>query len=106
MEKDSVRYPSAEDTVDDALIEASGYKITQAMINAGKPTHDYVAWTISMAPADNPKIAVAVMIIDGGYSSNAAPVARDILEAYFGIDAQDSKIKVNKTDMDGKNRVQ
>ena len=59
-----------------------------------------------MAPADNPKIAVAVMIIDGGYSSNAAPVAKDILEAYLGLDEADNKVKVNKTDMDGKNRVQ
>lgn len=106
MQKDSERYPSEEDTVDDALIEASGYKITQSMINSYKQTHDYVAWTIAMAPADNPKIAVAVMIIDGGYSSNAAPVAKDILEAYLGLDEADNKVKVNKTDMDGKNRVQ
>ncbi len=106
MEKDPERYPSEEDTVDDALIEVSNYKITQSMINSYKQTHDYVAWTISMAPADNPKIAVAVMIIDGGYSSNAAPVAKDILEAYLGIDDADNKVKVSKTDMDGKNRVQ
>lgn len=44
------------------------------------------------------------MIIDGGYSSNAAPVAKDILEAYFGFDEEE--IEVNKTDMNGINRVQ
>ncbi len=105
MEEEPERYPSEDETVDDALIEASNYKITQTMIDSYKSTHDYVAWTIAMAPADDPQIAVAVMIIDGGYSSNAAPVARDILEAYLNLD-DDDEVKVVKTDMDGKNRAQ
>lgn len=104
MEENPERYPSEDDTVDDALIEASNFKITQSRIDSYKGTHDYVAWTIAMAPADDPKIAVVVMIIDGGYSSNAAPVVKDILEAYFGFDEEE--IKVNKTDMNGINRVQ
>lgn len=106
MEENPQRYPSEDDTVDDALIEASNYKITQRMINSYKGKHDYVAWTIAMAPADNPKIAVAVMIIDGGYSSNAAPVARDIIEAYLGLSEEEQTVKVKKTDMNGTNRAQ
>ena len=37
------------------------------------------------APADNPQIAVAVVIERGVWGSYTAPVARDILEAYFGL---------------------
>lgn len=44
---------------------------------------------ICYAPADNPKVAVAVVIEHGVWGANAAPVARDVLEKYFGIDGQD-----------------
>lgn len=39
---------------------------------------------ICFAPADDPKIAVAVIIEKGWQGYTAAPVARDILEYYFG----------------------
>lgn len=105
MDKEPQRYPSEEDTVEDALIEASNFKITQSMIDSYKNSHDYVAWTIAMAPADDPKIAVVCMIIDGGYSSNAAPVTKDIISAYLGLEDNEN-VKVNKTDMNGKNKEQ
>ncbi|ANE45064.1 cell division protein FtsI [Paenibacillus swuensis] len=38
---------------------------------------------IAYAPADNPKLAVAVVVPDGGYGGwGAAPIARQIFEAY------------------------
>ena len=40
---------------------------------------------VSYAPADDPKIAVAVVIERGAWGSFAAPVARDILKEYFDI---------------------
>ena len=42
---------------------------------------------IAYAPADNPKIAVAVVIEHGVWGSNVAPVAKDILKEYFGLDS-------------------
>lgn len=105
MEDEPERYETEEKTVDEALIKASNYKITQSMIDSGKDGYDYFAWTIAMAPADNPKIAVAVMLVEGGYSSNAAPVARDIIEAYMSAyDEED--IAVYKIDQNGTNKVQ
>ncbi len=45
------------------------------------PTH---AWFVAFAPAEAPEVAVLVFIWNGGEGSqNAAPVARQILEAYF-----------------------
>jgi penicillin-binding protein 2 len=38
---------------------------------------------IGFAPFDNPKIAVAVLITDGGHGGYIAPVARAMYEAYF-----------------------
>ena len=58
-----------------------------------------------MAPADDPEIAIVVMLVDGGYSSNAAPVVKDLINAYLEQDKADST-NVNKTDMNGTNEMQ
>lgn len=43
------------------------------------------SWFACYAPADNPQIAVAVLVEEGGEGSvAAAPVVRKIVEAYFG----------------------
>jgi penicillin-binding protein 2 len=42
---------------------------------------------VCYAPAEDPTIAVAVVVEHGGHGgSDAAPVARKVLEAYFGLD--------------------
>ena len=41
------------------------------------------AWFIAFAPAENPKIAVAVMVENRGSSHVAAPIARKIMDAYL-----------------------
>lgn len=55
----------------------------------GVPPH---AWFVGFAPADDPKIAVAVLIENGGVAGNettgglaAAPVAADVIKAYLGL---------------------
>jgi penicillin-binding protein 2 len=60
-------------------------KTGSAEISANsKDTH---AWFASFAPVDHPQIVVVVMMERGGHGgSAAAPVARKVLEAYFGLD--------------------
>lgn len=108
MEEEPERYPTVDDTVDEALIAASDYKITYAMINKDKGSYEYFAWTIAMAPAEKPEIAVAVMLVEGGYSSNAAPVIKGIFNEYFDLnkDGEQKKEKINKASVNGKNRMQ
>jgi penicillin-binding protein 2 len=44
------------------------------------------AWFVGVAPAENPKIAIAVIIEHGGWGgSAAAPFARDLIKEYLGI---------------------
>ena len=47
------------------------------------------AWFIAFAPAEDPRIAVAVLVENGGFgASAAAPIARKVLDAYLlGPDA-------------------
>ena len=49
------------------------------------------AWFTSFAPAENPEIAVTVLVEHGGHGgSAAAPVAKKVLERYF---AKKNKLK-------------
>ncbi|MFW6115452.1 MAG: penicillin-binding protein 2 [Chloroflexota bacterium] len=50
---------------------------------AGTAPH---SWFAAYAPADNPEIALAVMVENAGEGSTvAAPLARQVIEAYFGL---------------------
>ena len=105
MDEEPERYSSEDETVDEALMKASNYKITQSMINSYKDGYDYYSWTITLAPADDPQIAVAVLLVEGGFSSNAAPVAKDIIADYLDV-YEEEETSVSKTDMDGTNKIQ
>lgn len=55
----------------------------------GHPDNRTHAWYTTYAPADKPEIAVTVLIESGGEgSTNASPVAREILRWYFSPDKQ------------------
>ncbi len=41
------------------------------------------AWFVAFAPADEPKIAVAVLLENAGKGSNAVPAAREIMKEYI-----------------------
>jgi penicillin-binding protein 2 len=57
-----------------------------AEIAAGPAHWKPHAWFVAYAPAENPKIAVAVIIEHGEHGSSAAgPVARDIIKSYLGV---------------------
>ncbi|MFF2480787.1 peptidoglycan D,D-transpeptidase FtsI family protein [Paenibacillus sp. NPDC058071] len=60
---------------------------------------------ISYAPADNPKLAVAVVIPDGGFGGwGAAPIARQIFDAYdyeIGLNGVPGKNKQVNLPVDG-----
>lgn len=60
----------------------------------GKYTNGiYVAY----APYDNPQIAVAVVMEKSGGGSDAAPVARKVIEKYFAGEIEDDRFKERNT---------
>ena len=83
MMEEPENYPTENDAVDKAVIKASGGKITMEDVNKHKDTYDEFAWTVTLAPVEDPKIAVVVMLVQGGTSANAGPVARDIIAEYL-----------------------
>jgi penicillin-binding protein 2 len=51
----------------------------------GMNTGDH-AWFVSYAPADDPRIAVAVIVEHGGFgATSAAPIAKDVIEKYLEL---------------------
>ena len=55
---------------------------------------------VAFAPFDNPQIAVAVILENGGHGSNAGPVVRDILDAYFFSEQSADKVDFPFTVLD------
>jgi penicillin-binding protein 2 len=56
------------------------------------PTH---SWYVGYAPFENPEIVVAAFIFNGDEGSQwAAPVVRDVMAAYFGVDQFAPEIEV------------
>lgn len=56
------------------------------------PGYDDCAWFVGFAPYQNPQIAVAVVIFQGGHGSYAAPVARAIFEEYLKVNGQSIQV--------------
>ena len=46
------------------------------------------AWFVGFAPYDDPEIAVVVLIENAGSGGNTAPTAKEIMQAYFGMNAK------------------
>ncbi|MEG2174153.1 MAG: penicillin-binding transpeptidase domain-containing protein, partial [Oscillospiraceae bacterium] len=74
------------------------YPIKVASKTGTPQTHEYPNSTfICYAPADDPQIAIAVVIEKGWHGYTGAPVARAILDAWFfpqgqGFEAQESQV--------------
>ncbi len=53
----------------------------------GQPYDDF-AWYIAFAPADNPQIAVAAVFFQGGSGRFPAPLVRDVIAEYLGLEPE------------------
>lgn len=76
-------YTSRHTAVRRAVMNLSGGSVTAAKMDQYKEDYDNFAWVVSMAPAEAPEIAVAVMIAQGSSAANAGPVAREVMGEYF-----------------------
>jgi penicillin-binding protein 2 len=56
------------------------YKAMEATLSERLLDH---GWFIAFAPADNPKLAVAVLIENGKHGTTAAPIARRVLDQFL-----------------------
>jgi penicillin-binding protein 2 len=72
-----------------------GYTVAGKTGTAQNPHGNDHAWFVCYAPAENPEIAVAVLVENAGHGGSvAAPIAKKVLEQYFGV-GNDSTIAYN-----------
>jgi len=70
-------------------IEISGKTGTAQVVSIGlqKSAHSAKfnnnAWFVGFSPSTNPTIAVAALVMQGGHSSVAAPIVRDVIKEYY-----------------------
>jgi penicillin-binding protein 2 len=57
-------------------------------------TYDDFAWFVGFAPYEEPEIAIAAVIFQGGSGGYAAPMTRDIIAEYLGLNAIETKDKL------------
>jgi penicillin-binding protein 2 len=68
-------------------VEVAGKTGSAEAPPAGSKTH---AWFACYAPADNPRIAIAVFVEHGGHGgATSAPLAKPILEKFFAVSKPD-----------------
>jgi penicillin-binding protein 2 len=60
--------------------QGQSYKLMEATLNERLLDH---GWFIAFAPAEAPKIAVAVLIENGKHGTAAAVIARRVLDQYL-----------------------
>lgn len=73
-------------------------KVAAKTGTAENPHGDDHAWCVAYAPADNPEIAIAVIVENGGGGGTVSvPVAREIFKYYFNIKDEED----NETNLKG-----
>ena len=73
-----------------AVAEIPGVEVAGKTGTAEDPPREPHSWFVSFAPADDPEIAVAVMVENGGVidedgdaATPAIPIAQDLMETYL-----------------------
>ena len=91
------KYPFAGKTGTAQVIAMKGQKHEESHVNERHRDH---ALFIGYAPADDPKIALAVLVENGGHgASTAAPIARKVIDYYLlGVEPQPIKTEAGQSD--------
>lgn len=99
----SEKLPDNNDRINAAYLRRAikelNHKITDEEIDAFKETYGDFGWAVSYAPADNPEIAICVVIPQGSSGTYATLPMKDIIGKYMGLSGKSSNsIKNDKID--------
>jgi penicillin-binding protein 2 len=83
-------YTSENKAVRRAVINLSSYSPakTEERMDAFKDSYRPFSWVVALAPADDPHIAVAVLLFQGNSSQNAAPIAKEVIARYMELEKE------------------
>jgi len=92
--KDSVKYKDDAFVMREAIKQLNP-KIRDKDIDQFKPNYDNYTWFTGFAPYDNPQIAISILIPQGGSGGYGAPIFREIVAEYMGLNATDDNENLN-----------
>jgi len=79
-----------------AIMDLTNNRVNDETIDSFKDDYDNFAWFVAFAPYEDPQIAVAVLIFQGGHGGYAGPVAREIIAKYLELDEiVEGEIEIN-----------
>ncbi len=82
------RYRDEGDAMREAIRLLSNNKISNDQLDQFKDSYGNFAWFVSYAPLDDPQIVVVSLIFQGGHGGYAAPIAREIIAEYLGLNKE------------------
>lgn len=96
MKKNKNSYQNRGLAMREAIKELSNGKITNTILDQFKDNYDNFAWFVSFAPYDDPEIVVVSLLFQGGHGGYAAPIAREVIAEYFGLNEDNQEYnKIN-----------
>ncbi|GHU49858.1 penicillin-binding protein [Clostridia bacterium] len=92
-------YTSKNRAVRKAVTSLSNFstRTIEDRIDMYKDSYKPYAWVVALAPADDPHIAVAVLMFQGNTSLNAAPVAKEVIAKYFELEKEYKDFNLEST---------
>ena len=91
-------YDNGNTAVRRAVLNLSGRGFDKTRLDMFKPTYDHFSWVVALAPAEEPEIAVALLVAQGGLSSSVTPIAREIIGDWF--DLKEARLSAGVADAD------
>ncbi len=89
LKEEADSYSSESAAVRQAVINLSG--VSTGTIDKYKKSYSNFSWFIAFGPSDDPEIAVAVLLFQGGAGSYSGPVAREIIGRYMELQKEYDK---------------
>ena len=92
--KNSAKYMDEASVMREAIKQINP-KIKDKDIDQFKPDYDNFTWFTGLAPYEDPQIAIAILIPQGGSGGYGAPIFREIVAEYMGLNETDDNEDFN-----------
>ena len=84
--RDNAKYQDKGNAMREA-IKILNPRVNNNTLDQFKKDYDNYAWFTGFAPYDDPQIAISVLIFQGGSGGYAAPIFREIVAEYMGLNS-------------------
>ncbi len=88
MTEEPENYKTRNSAVRAAVEELSDRITSTTQLDVYKENYDAFGWFVCFAPYEEPEIAISILLFQGGAGGSAAPIAKEVIAKYMGLDEQ------------------